>query len=330
MTSLSVDETAADYEWGEDVSVLDAFEHFRCHVAPQLPLPGSGATWQRFRTLADWSAQDLSVGRLCEGHSDAIAILHDAGAVPRPGCSYGVWAARGSSDSLRATRVRGGWHLEGFKTFCSGHGLVERALVTAESESGYLTFDVSTSEQVVGAIPGSWPAVGMAQSRSETLEFGGPDLSVDQLVGEPGFYVDRPGLWFGAVGVAACWYGGARGILEHVARGLGPTASDALLAELGAAVADVEMMRVVLSHCASEIDDDPRDQLGQARARALVARAVVHEAAQRVLSASASAGGARPFTLDARQSQRAADLFIYLTQYHVAAGVELGRSAAGL
>src|SRR5665213_3555848 len=60
-----------------------------------LSLPGSGNTWERFEVLASWAADDLSVGRLVEGHSDALAILAEAGTEPvSREATYGVWAAR--------------------------------------------------------------------------------------------------------------------------------------------------------------------------------------------------------------------------------------------
>ena len=62
--------------------------------APTVPLPGSGQTWRRFRALALWAAENLSLGRLAEGHVDALAILDEAGMRPVSGAIYGVWAAR--------------------------------------------------------------------------------------------------------------------------------------------------------------------------------------------------------------------------------------------
>ena len=44
-----------------------------------LPLPGSGATWERWAAFADLAGEDLSLARLGEGHADAIAILAEFG-----------------------------------------------------------------------------------------------------------------------------------------------------------------------------------------------------------------------------------------------------------
>ena len=67
-----------------------------------LPLPGSGATWRRLDVLSTWAARDLSVGRLAEGHVDALAILAEAGMEPLgDSATYGVWAARSRSSTPR-------------------------------------------------------------------------------------------------------------------------------------------------------------------------------------------------------------------------------------
>ena len=48
-----------------------------------LPLPGSGRTWERWLAFADLAGEDLSLARLGEGHADAVAILAEvAGTAP--------------------------------------------------------------------------------------------------------------------------------------------------------------------------------------------------------------------------------------------------------
>lgn len=297
-------------------------------TSSDLPLPGSGQTWERFSSFAQWASQDLSAGRLCEGHGDALSILSEAEMSATEGAAYGVWAARSALGGTVAERVAGGWRLRGRKSFCSGTGIVERALVTADSEDGYLLFDVAVDEQVTEIVPNSWPAVGMAASKSETLEFGGPVISEDLLVGGPDFYTRRPGFWFGAAGVAACWYGGAVGLVNNLTEGLGSAPNEHVMADVGEAVAALEMMRQVLRFVADAIDEDPLDAGGRAHFLALVARQVAHDAAETVLARVASAGGARPLCLDADQARRAADLYVYLSQHHGRAdAAELGRIA---
>jgi alkylation response protein AidB-like acyl-CoA dehydrogenase len=295
-------------------SELRAWEELREIAAERgtmLPKPGSGGTPARFAALADWATRDLSLARLVEGHVDALAILEEAGLEPDPGATYGVWAARQPVGGTTARLTADGWCLTGEKPFCSGSTRIDRALVTAESEDGYRLFDVPVAENVIAV-----HAVGMADSLSETLDFGGPPVPVHCAVGPPNFYLERPGFWFGATGVAACWYGGARGLVQEVLRSIGHHPSELVLAELGHAVAHIDLMRRAIDSAAREIDDDPRDRAGTAKRRALVIRHAVHHAAQQVLVHAAATGGARPFCLHAEQAQRVADLYVYLAQYH--------------
>ena len=233
-----------------------------------LPKPGSGGTGSRLATLADWAARDLSLARLLEGHVDALAILNEAGREPESGAIYGVWAARPPGGGTTARLAPDGWHLTGTKPFCSGSTRLDRALVTAECGDGYRLFDISVAENVVRVHPGSWPAVGMADSLSDTLDFGGAPVPADRAVGPPGFYLERPGFWFGATGVAACWYGGARGLVGHVLQSLGPHPSELMVTEVGYAVAHIDLMRRALQQAAGEIDADPTDDSGEARRHA--------------------------------------------------------------
>ena len=307
-------------------SVESQFKAFVHGAGRDLPLPGSGATWRRFTTLAEQASIDLSLGRLCEGHADALAILAEAGKEPVEDAAYGVWASRSKNVAVTAERESRGWTLRGTKEFCSGNGIVERALVVADTSEGRMVFDVGVESHVVGVVSDSWPSIGMAESRSETLEFGGPIISDDGVIGSAGFYLDRPGFWFGAIGVAACWYGGAVGIVNNLLKSLDGEPNDFVLADMGDCVSALETMRVALKCAAHSIDEDPDDKLERAHFRALVARHVVHGGALTILERTASAGGARPLCLDEVQSRRVADLFVYLSQHHGSADArELGR-----
>jgi alkylation response protein AidB-like acyl-CoA dehydrogenase len=311
--------------------VQSQFEEFVSVDGAVLPLPGSGSTWDRFTTLARWSSVDLSLGRLCEGHADALAILAEADMKPfDTQASYGVWAARGSRSRTIAEPAGGGWRLSGSKEFCSGASILDRALVTAETSLGYLLFDVAVSDVVETRHDDSWPATGMADSISLTLDFGGAVVEDAQVVGPAGFYTQRPGFWFGAAGVAACWYGGAVGLVNDLVDSVGPEPGEHVLADLGLAVSSLESMRCVLKSVAQDFDDDPLDEGRQAQFRALVARQVAHDRATEVLSRVASAGGARPLCHNEAESRRAADLYVYLAQHHGGAdAAALGRIMAG-
>jgi alkylation response protein AidB-like acyl-CoA dehydrogenase len=278
-----------------------------------LPLPGSGRTRERWARLADLAAEDLSLVRLGEGHADAVAILAElSGPVPEPGSRWGVWAAQPPGRGLTATHTARGWRLTGIKQYCSGARICTHALVTAAAPDGTRLFAVATDG--LAPVPGSWPATGMAGSDTLNVDF---DDVPAEPVGPPGGYTDRPGFTHGGVGVAACWYGGARAVADTLLaaarrRDVGPHA----LAHLGAADIALTSARAALDRAADEIDADPCDLDGTGAARALRVRAQVEAAAAEVMTRVGRALGAGPLGHDEAHARRVADLTVYLRQHH--------------
>lgn len=279
-----------------------------------LPPPGSGQTEARFAALAATAGEDLSLGRLVEGHADALAILAEARRSPMGAGAYGVWAAKSPDTPLRAERRHGRWLLTGTKPFCSGAATCDRALVTAESPLGELVLDVDLDHPGVEPVADTWPAVGMAGSDSRAVRFNGVEAGDETQVGRPGFYTDRPGFWHGGVGVAACWFGGARALVDHAVHA--GVSGEAELAQLGTAIATVRALWALLAQAARDIDEDPTDRLSQARYRALAVRHATYTGAMAILANVNGAGGARLWCLHPDQSRRAADLYAYLAQHH--------------
>ena len=164
----------------------------------------------------------------------------------------------------------------------------------------------------------------MAASASSTVSFRAVAAAAGQEVGPPGFYTGRIGFWWGATGVAACWWGGAQALLDTVGRHLGQgSPGDHELAAYGVAMARNRAMTETLRWAAAQIDEGHGGTAG-ARRTAMVAREVVHDGATMILTAAAAAGGARPICLDGAQSRRSADLYAYLAEHHG------GRDAAAL
>ena len=297
-----------------------------------LPLPGHGRTRVRWAALAALAETDLSLARLGEGHADAIAILDELGARgingpedPAPP-RWGVWAARPPGPSLAARRD-GSWWLDGTKQYCSGARVCTHALVTADTADGVRLFAVRTGENGVRPIPGSWPAVGMAGSDTLDVRFGNVPA---EPVGPPGGYTARPGFGHGGCGVAACWYGGARGLARALLaaareRDVGPHA----YAHLGAIDIGLRTASAALDQAADEIDDDPLDRKDTSARRTLRVRALVESAAADVMTRVGHALGAGPLGHDAGHARRAADLMVYLRQHHAERDLEeLGRRVA--
>lgn len=104
----------------------------------RLPLPGQGATLARWRALAAVGAHDLSLAKLFEGHTDALAILHEAGmGDAAAGTTWGPWYAEPSDARLEIGQAPdGGFVLTGRKAWCSGARTVLHALVSCWNQEG--------------------------------------------------------------------------------------------------------------------------------------------------------------------------------------------------
>ncbi|MBI5089345.1 MAG: acyl-CoA dehydrogenase, partial [Actinobacteria bacterium] len=231
----------------------------------ELPQPGQGRTAERFVALWDLAAGSPSTGRLGEAHHDGVAILREAGRVPPDGATFGVWAA-GGPNPVVLERGPAGLRLRGSKHWCSGASLVSHALITA-SEAGRSTSSLVCVEM---ATPGvtvcepTWTSPAFAGVDTRTVAFD-VALGDDAVVGTDDWYLRRPGFWWGAVGVAACWAGCAAGLVDR-ARTRWPRDAHAL-AHLGAVTADLAAMRAVLADAATQIDAaGPTDPDGHARA----------------------------------------------------------------
>jgi alkylation response protein AidB-like acyl-CoA dehydrogenase len=293
-----------------------------------LPLPGHGRTRVRWAALAGIAESDLSLARLAEGHADALAILDELGRPSPPaGSRWGVWAAMPPGPSLSAAQSNGIWWLDGTKQYCSGARVCTDVLVTALTSDGVRLFAVDTAADGVRPLPGTWPAVGMAGSDTLDVRF---SRVPGEPVGPPGGYVARPGFGHGGAGVAACWYGGARGVARPLLtaarqRDIGPHA----FAHLGAVDIALRSAAAALDQAADEIDDDPLDGKGSAVARALRARTLIEAVASDVLERVGRALGAGPLGHDAEHARQVADLTVYLRQHHAERDLEqLGRLVA--
>ncbi|HEY2736366.1 MAG TPA: hypothetical protein VGI70_20345 [Polyangiales bacterium] len=296
--------------------VAVALAHLERQRRLDLPHPGRGRSAERFDVLSEIAAVDLSLARLVEGHVDAHAILDELGANPGLG-TYGVWAAEPPDAAVYASVCRGGHRLNGRKRYASGASSLTRALVTARTDEGSCLFDVELATPGVRAIEGSWPAVGMAHSDSVDVQFDDVFVPSSARIGEPGSYLSRPGFWHGAVGVAACWFGGALGCLrmlrKHFAR---VSCNEHAAAHVGAVAATCHAMQSVLLEAADAIDRDPQDKQRSAHERALIVRAVVERGCDEVLSHAGRAAGSFALVFSSEHARRAADLPVYVRQHH--------------
>ena len=294
-----------------------------------MPLPGAGQTPLRHSRLMAFGREDVSLARLAEAHFDAVAILAEAGRAAEPGALYGVWASERPGHALQLEHREGGFTVSGTKMFCSGAGLVDRALVTAGiSEQLLIDLDL---RKIAGAIDydgSGWKAHAFRETQTATATFHSVPVRAEQVLGGPvsgpGWYLSRPGFWHGACGPAACWAGGAAGLVDYAMR---QSREDPhTLAHLGAMQASVWALRAYLDSAGREIDENP-DQQADACMRALTVRHLVEQACTEILRRLPRAYGPYPLAMDEDISRRYQELDLYLRQSHAERDLEsLGRA----
>ncbi|ORB81474.1 acyl-CoA dehydrogenase [Mycobacterium timonense] len=294
----------------------------------ELPLPASGRTAERWQRLAELAAENIVAARVAEAHVDAVAILHELGGKPpEPGQLWSVWAAEAPDAVLTATDIRGAYLLNGTKVWCPGAGFCTHALVTARRDDGTPgLFAVTVPDPTVKALPSTWWNAGMAGSDTRPVQFTNTHAVA---VGDPGDYLIRPGFWHGAIGVAACWLGGARRVADPLYRCAASQSADAYsLAHLGAVDAALAAGDAMLAAAAAQVDADPFDRAGTAQLLARRVRTVVEHAVDEAITRTGRALGPGPLCQDGRHAQRVADLSIYIRQSHAERDLaELGRLA---
>lgn len=276
-------------------------------TAATLGRGGTRTLWEVFATLG---AHDLGVARTVEPHLDAAAILAQAGEHAPTG-TWGVYAAEGGPSPLTARTERGRWTLDGIKPWCSLADRLDHALVTARTATGERgLFAVDLRDPGVRPHEGTWHARGLAEIPSGSVAFDGVPA---RPVGEAGWYLRRPGFWWGGIGVAACWFGGAVGIARTVRARASASADPHALAHLGAIDTLLHACRIALADAARRVDAPVRagGELLALRVRGIVARSC-----EEIVVRAGHVTGPGPLASDARHAKRIADLLLYVRQHH--------------
>lgn len=285
----------------------------------QLPLPGRGHTLQRWQALCVVAEHDLSLSKLFEGHTDALAVMAELSPseVPALSATWGMWAAEPPDGRAKVQAPESGSVLlSGTKRWCSGAGELSHGLLTAWWPDGRGPQLVKVAMDQPGVLTSSagWHAVGMAASASVDVVF---NNAAGEPVGPAGAYLERPGFWHGGAGIAACWHGGAVALASALQRSLvqaPPSGRHVFrLAALGKVGVALQSTAALLRETARWIDDHPTED---ASAMALRVRLAAEASATLVLDEVGRALGATPFCRDARFARMAADLPVFLRQSH--------------
>ncbi|WP_425230838.1 acyl-CoA dehydrogenase [Sphingomonas sp.] len=286
---------------------------------PTLSDPPDADTLLRLlRLLYQTGREDLPLGRLFEGHVDALQIVCRFGTadqrrrltdVVAGGGALGVWNASLAGEPLRLmdSRLRGG------KSFASGAGILSHALVTADcdGDSQLVLLDL---ERTPPSIDRSfWQVVGMQRSETHVVRWDDASIEDGDLIGEPGVYAREPWFSGGALRFAAVQAGGIAALVDgtrdHLVstrRAADPHQAGRLAALYGLAEAAAGAVRTAATGWF--VDKDARLPLVAA------ARAAVYDAGGRALSLAQEAVGVQALFVGHPLAATITDLAVYLRQ----------------
>ena len=304
--------------------MVELQERMRCcgSVAESsLPLPGHGSTPVRHRALLELGRKDLSLARMAEAHTDALAILAEAGHRARPDSLYGVWASDGPHSRVAATRLRNGnWRLDGIKQYCGGATFLTCALITARVDDAVRLFEVPLDHPGVRPLASTWATPALSDTATGPVALEAVTLSEGAVVGDDNWYLDRPGFWHGAIGPAACWAGGAQSLVDAAAALERCDAHSR--AHVGALHAISWGFLAALDQAGREIDDDPADERGRGRVRALKVRHLIERWCTETLDRFGRATGPQLLCSDPQIARQHMALTLYLRQCHAERDLE--------
>lgn len=281
------------------------------------------------------ASEDLGLGRILDGHRNALErlLLHRPEDVPaalrREAASgavpLGVWGADPRPEEGEPARLdEGGATVSGVKTFCSGAGLVERAIVLVraapDAPPTHCAY-VDLSDRATVGVDETWfTAAALRSSLSHRVVF--DRAPVLALLGGPGTLVEEP--WFSgdALRTAVTWAGAFDAVVAGVdAELVARTVSDAeaaLLARLHAVRGSVDRW---LDHATELRDRRP----AEAPQTVLMARLEVSERLREGLRLAAELTGSHPIATSHPAARAREDLDLLLLQHRLTpAAVRLG------
>ena len=273
------------------------------------------------RTLMRVASANLSVGRLLEGHINALLLINLHGSAKAKdsilrhiaqGAFLGVWGADGQ---MPVTSNTSSTSLSGTKNFASGLGTVTHAIVTVNSgpQVRLALVDVTDAER---ADPSAWDMRGMRATASGTYDFTDLPEGAFEWIGDAGDYLKEPHFVGGVWRIAALQVGATIGLLDAAAaelRGMGRMQAEqqkarlmTVLARAWAGIALVERAAVA----ASDRNLEPE----QIVSSSIAARLFTEEVGLDAIRAVEQSLGLQHFQAGAETGRMSRDLSVYLRQ----------------
>jgi len=301
------------------------------------PVEAGGTAWcdeaARYAAVADAlrfvGRADLSVGRLYEGHVNAMLLfgwLADpaqlawlSAALDRRAW-FGVWA----TEPAPGVRISSDGTLVGAKNFASGAGGLGYAIVTAAQDGARRRLVIVPADDRGRADLSGWRVRGMRASVSGRYELDGLPADDDTLLGGPGDYDREPRFTAGAWRFCAVQLGGIEVLLAETRAALGNAArSDPVQrARFADAVAAVRTAGFWVAEAARRAAADDSDAVPITQ----MTRGIVERAGLDMIEAAARLIGTRSAFDGERIDKISRDLALYLRQ----GGPDYARDQAAL
>jgi alkylation response protein AidB-like acyl-CoA dehydrogenase len=270
-------------------------------------------------SLYETGRRDLPLGRLLEGHVDAVQIVQRYGSVEqvnalrralREGAMLGVWNAALPDSPL----VLRGNELDGGKSYASGAGVLTHALVTAQSDAGtqLLLLDLVRTAPAIDR--DWWRVTGMQRSETHQVRWCQTEIAADNRIGAPDCYAREPFFSGGALRFVAVHAGGVAGLCNQTRDHLVRTqrADDPFQAgRLAELYALAETAACAVRYTASRWFEEDGETL---LARVAAARLTVAQSATRAIAVAQDAVGLAGHFVAHPLAALLADLAVYLRQ----------------
>ncbi|HEA29185.1 MAG TPA: acyl-CoA dehydrogenase [Leeuwenhoekiella sp.] len=211
----------------------NAFEtlHQTGYLKKNVPIAYGGCSWglqqktpQLLQLLTQVGRKDLSVGRLYEGHVNALYLIYLYGSAAQQeqyfqealdGKRFGIWNTDEPKNPVKLVKNGSHYELFGTKRYCSGGLHMHRPIITAATDQGPQMVIIHTEELDESREDASgWNPLGMKASHSVTIDFSTYCPKPVQLLGAPQDYSIQPYFSTGAVRFAAVQLGGAEALAQ--------------------------------------------------------------------------------------------------------------------
>lgn len=275
---------------------------------------------------------DLSVGRLYEGHVNALALFDwyanaaqktGLGHALAKGSFYGVWATE-PQPGVRLIDNAGALMLDNAKSFATGAGGLAFAVITAQPAEGSRQLVVVPANLAERTDLSQWRVRGMRATGSGRYDLTGLSLAPAALLGRPGDYDLEPRFTTGAWRFTAVQLGGIEALLIETRLAMSDSARGDPLqrAKFADAVAATRTAYLWVRECAIRAARED----GEGPAFARMTRGVVERAALDVMELAARIVGTRSALDGQRIDKIIRDLSLYLRQ----AGPDYARDQAAI